>query len=138
MAPGVEATIFAAVPEESCSWGLKVSGTLVSPSTAASKVARVPEPDARLITVIAASAPPTSFQLVTSPVKIDFSWSIVRSSTVTSLLTIGPMPTMQTLLSAIFSRSAVSFTFASANTSELPICTAPWVICVMPWPEPPP
>ena len=60
------------------------------------------------------------------------------SSMVTSEFTIGPMPTMHTLLSVILVRSAESFTFDSANTSELPICTAPCVICVMPWPEPPP
>ena len=60
MAPGVLATISAAVPEESCSCGLKESGTFVPARTTSSNVARVPEPDARLMTVIGASAPPTS------------------------------------------------------------------------------
>ena len=48
------------------------------------------------------------------------------------------MPTMQTRLSVIFSTSEAFSTFSSANTSELPIWTAPWTICVMPVPEPPP
>ena len=48
-------TILAAVPEESCSWGLKLSGTLVPLSTAFSNTARVPEPEARLMTVMSRS-----------------------------------------------------------------------------------
>ena len=63
---------------------------------------------------------------------------MAMSSTETSGFTIGPMPTTHTRLSLIFSASAGSSTFSSANTSELPIWTAPWTICVMPWPEPPP
>ena len=132
MAPGVLATILAAVPEESCSCGLKESGTFVPARTTSSNVARVPEPEARLMTVIGASAPPTSLQLVISPVKIFFRSSSLMSSMVTSALTMGPIPTMHTLLSAILEMSEESFSLDSANTSELPICTAPWAICVTP------
>ena len=60
------------------------------------------------------------------------------SSTVTSEFTTGPMPTTQTWLSLSFFASSLLESFSSAKTSELPIWTAPWEICVMPWPEPPP
>ena len=84
------------------------------------------------MTVIGASAPPTSLQLAISPVKIFFRSSSLMSSMVTSALTIGAMPTMHTLLSAILEMSEESFSLDSANTSELPICTAPCAICVTP------
>ena len=63
---------------------------------------------------------------------------MVRLSTLTSGCTTGPMPTTATLLSFSFLASSLFSSFSSAKTSESPICTAPWAICVMPWPEPPP
>ena len=84
------------------------------------------------------SAPPTSFQLVILPVKMPWSCSMLRLVTPQSLWATGPMPTTQTWLSLILARSSALESLVSAKTSESPICTAPWEICVMPWPEPPP
>lgn len=65
MEPSVAATCSTTVPEESTSaTGRKLSGAVSPPRTAASKVARVPEPASRWMTWMAPSLPPTSDQLV--------------------------------------------------------------------------
>ena len=105
------------------------------PKTAASKVARVPEPALRLKTTILASSPPRSFQLVIWPEKMPFSCSRDRSSTLTFLDTTGPMPTTATSWSTSLAAASAS-SLVSAKTSELPICTVPSETAVRPLPEP--
>ena len=85
---------------------------------------------------MARSLPPTSFQLVTSPVKILRSCSVVRFSTSTSLFTITARPATATLWST---RAEASIhLFPQQKTSELPISTAPDCTWESPVPEPPP
>ena len=98
MAPSVCWIFSTTVPEESSSaTGAKDSGALSPARTAASKVARVPEPALRSMTWILPAVPPTSDQSVMAPVKMPLSCSVVRSSTWTLELTTGPMPTTQTV-----------------------------------------
>ena len=91
--------------------------------TTLSKVAREPELAARLIIEMARSLPPTSFQLVTWPVKMLRSCSVVRLSTSTSLFTMTAKPATATLWST--RAEALIPSFSSANTSEFPTSTAP-------------
>ena len=71
MEPSVAATCSTTVPEESTSaTGRKLSGATSPPRTAASKVARVPEPASRWMTWMAPAVPPTSDQSVIWPRKM--------------------------------------------------------------------
>ena len=92
-----------------------------------------------MISTIASSAPPTSFQLVIFPVKISVSCAFVRFLTppaVTSLFTIGAIVTTHTLWSTSSAALAAS-SFSAASTSELPMLTVPSDTCLSPSPEPP-
>ena len=138
MAPSVCWIFSTTVPEESSSaTGAKDSGALSPARTAASKVARVPEPALRSMTWILPAVPPTSDQSVMAPVKMPLSCSVVRSSTSTLELTTGPMPTTQTVWSSSLAASAASI-FSSAKTSERPIWALPSLTSERPWPDPPP
>ena len=102
-------------------------------------VALVPEDSGRVISTIASSAPPTSFQFVILPVKISVSCAFVRFLTplaVTSLFTIGAIVTTHTLWSTS-AEAFVASSFSAASTSELPILTVPSETCLRPSPDPP-
>ena len=74
MAPSVCWIFSTTVPEESSSaTGEKESGAFSPPRTAASKVARVPEPALRSMTWVLPAVPPTWDQSVIWPVKMPLS-----------------------------------------------------------------
>ena len=96
-----------------------------------SKPSRVPEPASRPISTISLSSPPTSDQLVISPVNICLSWSTVRSATLLSLFTMMAMPSSATVV------PSTSFFSSSFRAREdRPMSRVLSVAPVMPAPEP--
>ena len=82
-------------PVEVSSWlSLQASSVLVMDS----KPSRVPDPASRPMQAISRSAPPTSFQLVISPLKMEAICSTVRSSTPQLALTTMAMPSRATVV----------------------------------------
>ncbi len=79
---------------------------------------------------IARSSPPTSFQLVISPVKMPAICSTVRSSTLLSLLTMMAIPSSATVVAV--SPDSLSLSFLD----ESPISVLPFLTASMPVPEP--
>ena len=95
-----------------------------------SKPSLVPEPDSRPMQDISRSSPPTSFQLVISPVKMPAICSTVRSSTLLSLLTMMAIPSSATVVAV--SPDSLSLSFLD----ESPISVLPFLTASMPVPEP--
>ena len=99
-----------------------------------SKPSRVPEPDSRPMQAISLSAPPSSDQLVISPVKILAICSTVRSATALSLLTMTAMPSSATTVSM----RPWLFSSSFRAREERPMSAVPFMAASMPAPEPPP
>ena len=101
--------------------------------TTSSKPSRVPEPVSRPITVIALSGPPTSFQLVTSFLKIEASCSAVRSAAALFLWTIIAMPSKAMVMASYLPSG---FSLSLTARERLPIWAVPSFRAVIAAPEP--
>src|SRR3954454_14811194 len=137
VAPGVDVTACVTAPFES-SVSAWPAASVAPPRTIFLNVARVPELSGRMISTIASSGPPTSFQLVVLPVQMSVACCVVRFVTpVTSVLVTMIQPCLRTGWStnALASGDA---SLLNASTSEFPIWNAPAETCVRPVPEPPP
>ena len=97
-----------------------------------SNPSRVPELASRPMQAISPSAPPTSLQLVISPVKILAIWSTVRSATWLSALTITAMPSRAMVVP--FRPEEVSSSFSARE--DRPMSAVPLTTASMPAPEP--
>ncbi len=110
-------------------------------TTASRKYSNVPEEESLDASTISASFPPTSLQLVISPLKISESCSIVRLSTpVTLALVTTHMASMATTTSTSSTPSplASSNSLSLAALEAFPISFKPFMASDMPVPDPPP
>ena len=99
-----------------------------------SKALRVPEAESRPNTAISASSPPTSLQLVISPVKILAICSVVSSVTGLAGLTTTATPS----LAMTFSTAPSAFSSSVRARLERPRSQLPASTPLMPEPEPEP
>ena len=129
MALGLFFTASITAPVEVSSWlSLQVSSVPVMDSNPS----RVPELASRPMQAISPAAPPTSLQLVISPVKILAIWSTVRSATWLSALTITAMPSRAMVVP--FRPEEVSSSFSARE--DRPMSAVPLTTASMPAPEP--
>ncbi len=103
------------------------------PITISWKAPRVPEPSSRVNRLIAASAPPTSFQFLISPAKIFFTWSMVSVSTLLDKCTMITTPSL-----AIVVSFTVALSSGVSSREAAPISAVPSWTALMPAPVPPP
>jgi hypothetical protein len=139
---GSPATISRTEPLESCTSAsaAKCCGSGLGPSlstrggviTFSSKLALVPDPSSRVMTVIRWSGPPTSRQLVISPLKMPRTWSRVTDRTGLDLWTMSTMPSSAIGIASMPVSSGVS------DRDDIPIWQMPLDTALMPALDPPP